>query len=151
MRALPKSTWASHLGSSIPQQLVWTGECAADYRSYTASGTGKSDTVSGTDPISGSTYPGTFPTRGEVSTLPGRALPSRTWGSHLRSWIPQRLVCTGESADYRSYTASETGRIDTASGTGPVLGLHCQSVGRSERQISVHLPCKRRSCLQRVL
>ena len=25
-----------------------------------------------------------------------------TWGSHLGSWIPQRLVCTGESVDYRS-------------------------------------------------
>jgi hypothetical protein len=31
----------------------------------------------------------------------------------LGSWIPQRLVCAGESADYRS---------DTASGTDPVLG-----------------------------
>jgi hypothetical protein len=25
-----------------------------------------------------------------------------TWGSHLGSWIPLRLVCTGESVDYRS-------------------------------------------------
>jgi hypothetical protein len=39
----------------------------------------------------------------------------------------------------------------TASGTGPVSGLHLLPGGRSERQISVHLPCKIRACLQRVL
>jgi hypothetical protein len=64
------------------------------------------------------------------------------WGSHLGYQIPQRLVCEGESADYRSYVAS---------GTGPVLGLHLQPGGRSEQQIYVHLSCKRRACLQRVL
>jgi hypothetical protein len=64
------------------------------------------------------------------------------WGSHLGSRIPQRLVCTGESVVYRSYTAS---------GTGPFLGLHLHPGGRSEHQISVHLPCKRRACLQIVL
>ena len=74
-----------------------------------------------------------------------------TWGSHLGSWIPQRLVCTGESVDYRRYITSGTGRIDTASGTGPVSGLHLLPEGRSESQISVHLPHKRRACLQRVL
>jgi hypothetical protein len=26
----------------------------------------------------------------------------RTWGSHLGSQNPQRLVCTGESVEYRS-------------------------------------------------
>jgi hypothetical protein len=34
-----------------------------------------------------------------------------TWGSYLGSRIPLRLVCTGESADYRSYTASVTGQV----------------------------------------
>ena len=51
--------------------------------------------------------------------------------SHLGSRIPQRLVCTCESADYRSntasgtdrsYTASGTDRSYTASGTDPVSG-----------------------------
>jgi hypothetical protein len=42
-----------------------------DYRSYTASGTGRSDTASGTDPISGSRHTGTFPDRAEMSTLEG--------------------------------------------------------------------------------
>jgi hypothetical protein len=39
----------------------------------------------GTDPDSGSRYPGTFPARREVSALPGRALPE-----HLGepSWFP---------------------------------------------------------------
>ena len=82
--------------------------------------------------------------------LPG-GLCLSTWGSHLWSWISQRLVCAGESADYRSYTASGTGRSYTASGIGPVSGLYLLLGGRSECQISVHLPCKRRACLQRVL
>jgi hypothetical protein len=64
-----------------------------------------------------------------------------TWGTHLWSGISQRLVCVGESADYKSYTAS---------GIGPVSGLHLLPGGRSERQISVHLPCKRRAYLQGV-
>jgi hypothetical protein len=35
--------------------------------------------------------------------------------------------------------------------TGPVSGLLLLPGGRSKHQISVHLPCKRRACLQRVL
>jgi hypothetical protein len=31
-----------------------------------------------------------------------RGLCQSTWGSHLGSWIPLRLVCAGESVDYRS-------------------------------------------------
>jgi hypothetical protein len=73
------------------------------------------------------------------------------WGTHLGSRFLQWVVCAGESEDYRSYTASGTGRSDTASGTGPVLGLHLQPRGRSECQIPVHLTCKRRAFLQRVL
>jgi hypothetical protein len=67
---------------------------------------------------------------------------SSTRGSHLGSWIPLRLVCAGESVDYKKLTAS---------GTGPVSGLHLLPGGRSEHQISVNLPCERRACLQRVL
>jgi hypothetical protein len=74
-----------------------------------------------------------------------------TWVSHPGSRITQRLVCTGESADCRSDTASGIGRSNTASGTGPVLGLHLQPRGSSKYQISVHLPCKRRACLHRIL
>jgi hypothetical protein len=49
----------------------------------------------------------------------------------LVSWVPQRPVCAGESADCRSNTASGIGRSntasgtsrsDTASGTGPIFG-----------------------------
>jgi hypothetical protein len=54
-----------------------------------------------TVPVSGSRYPGTFPARGEVSALPGRALPEYL-REHLGPWIPLRLVCTGESVDYGS-------------------------------------------------
>jgi hypothetical protein len=146
-RALRQSTWRSHLRSRIPQWLVCTGECA-DYRSYIASGTGRSNTASGTDSVSGSRHPGTFPTKGGV--YPGRLCQS-TSGSHLGSQIPKRLVCPGDNPDYKTYTSSGTGRSDTASGTGPVSGLHLLSVGRAENQISVHLTCKKSSCLQRVL
>jgi hypothetical protein len=38
-----------------------------------------------------------------------------------------------------------------ASGTGPVSGLQLLPGGMSQCQISVHLPYKRRACLQRVI
>jgi hypothetical protein len=55
-----------------------------------------------------------------VSAPLGRALPEHL-GSHLGSQITQRQVFAGESVDYRSYTAS---------GIGPVLGLHLWPGGR---------------------
>ena len=78
------STWESHLGSRIPQRLVCTYE-SVDYRSYTASGSGRSNTASGADPNSGSRHLDTFPARGGVSTPCGMALPE-----HLvePSWFP---------------------------------------------------------------
>ena len=91
----------------------------------------RSDTGSGTDPISGSRHPGTFPARGEVPTWEGSDLQSR-WESHLVSPIHLRPVCVGERAD---------GKGNTSSGTDPVSGLHLQPGGRSELQTSVHLPC----------
>jgi hypothetical protein len=67
-----QSTWGSHIGSWIPQRLVCTGE-SAGYRSYTGSGTGRSNRGSGTDLVSVSRHPGTFPDRGEVSAWEGFA------------------------------------------------------------------------------
>jgi hypothetical protein len=55
-----------------PQRLACAGE-RVDYRSYTASGTGRSNAASGTNPVLSSRYPGSFPTRGEVSTQEGSA------------------------------------------------------------------------------
>ena len=49
----------------------------------------KSSTASGTDPVLGSRLLGTFPARGEVYTLPRRALLLSNWGSHFGSWILQ--------------------------------------------------------------
>ena len=71
-----KASWGSHLGSQVPQRLVCTGE-STDYRIDTASGIGRIDTASGTDPVSGSRYQGTFPTRGEESTREGSARAGR--------------------------------------------------------------------------
>jgi len=88
--------------------------------------------------------------RGEVFTLPGRVLPE-----HLRepSWFQdssKTSLCRWECG-LQKLTASGTGRRNTDSGTGPVLGLHLLPEGRSESQIFVYLPCKRRACLQRGL
>jgi hypothetical protein len=49
----------------------------ADCRSNTASGIGRIDTASGTDPVLGSRHPGTFPARGEVSVHEGSDHQSR--------------------------------------------------------------------------
>jgi hypothetical protein len=74
-------------------------ECAP--QKLTASGTGWSHRASEAAPFSGSRHPATFPVRGQVSAQPRRALPQ-----HLRktSWFqdPAKVVCTGESVDYRS-------------------------------------------------
>ena len=63
-----------------------------------------------------------------------------TWGSNLWNWISQRLVCTGESVDYRRCRASGTGRNDIASGTDPVLGLHLCPGGRSKHRYLCTFP-----------
>jgi hypothetical protein len=109
------------------------GECGL--QKLTASGTGGSHRASRADHISGSRHPGTFPARGEVCAPPGRALPQHL-GETFGSWIPPRLVCAGESVDFRSYTDS---------GKSPVSALHLLPGGRSKRQIFVHFPCKRRA------
>jgi hypothetical protein len=83
----------------------------------------------------GSRYSGTFPARGGSDS-------QRRWGSHLVSQVPWRPVCLGQLTDCG---------VNTSSGTGPVSGTHLQSGGKFEHQTSVHLPCKRRADLQRVL
>jgi hypothetical protein len=73
----------------------------------------------------------------------GRALTARAGaGAILCPSFLRDQSATGESADFRG---------NTPSGTGPVSGFRFQPGGRSERQTSVHLLCKRRACLQRVL
>ena len=106
-----------------------------------ASRTGRSHRASEADSISSSRHPDMFPARGEESILPGRTLPE-----HLRepSWF---LDPTETSLNRWECGLQKL----TDSGTGPVSGLHLLPGGKSECQISVHLPCKRRACLQRVL
>jgi hypothetical protein len=109
------------------------GECGL--QKLRASGTGRNNTASGADPILGSRHPGTFLPEERCPPHLG-GLCQSTWGSHLWSGISQRPDCVGESAKYISYEAS---------GTSPVLGLHLLPGDRSECQISVQLPCKRRA------
>jgi hypothetical protein len=58
--------------------------------------------------------------------LAQEGFPRAPGGGHFWSWISMRLVCTGESADYRGYTAS---------GTGTDSGLQLLPGGRSQCQI----------------
>jgi hypothetical protein len=107
----------------------------------TASGTGRSHRPSEAAPFSGSRHPGTFPARGEVFAQPGRVL-----SEHLQetSWF--------QGSTKTSLSRWECGLHKlTASGTGPVSGLYLLPGGKSECQISVQLPWKRKACLQRVL
>ena len=130
-RALPdhlgEPSWVPH-----PSVLVCTGECE-DYRSNTASGT---------DPVLGSRHPVTFPARGEVSNREASA--SEHLGEPSWSQIPQRLVCAGESADYRSYTASGQARFQSyisSQKAGPNTRYLCIFPARGElacREYSDH-------------
>jgi hypothetical protein len=73
------------------------------------------------------------------------------WGSHLGSQIPQILVCTGESVDYRSYTASgDRQKLQSFLDRFCFRPLSSASTQAWTPDI-VHLPCKRRACMQRVL
>jgi hypothetical protein len=125
-----------------------SSECAL--QRLAASGTGGSHRASGAAPFSGSRSPATFLARGHVSARPGRFLPQDrkkpSWFRDSTESSLHRWEC-----GLQKLTASVTGQSNTASGKGPVLGLHLRPGGRSECQISVHLPCKRRACLQRVL
>jgi hypothetical protein len=56
----------------LPKRLVWAGD-SPDYRSYTASGIGRSNTAYRTDTFSGSKNLCTFTARGEVSAQEGSA------------------------------------------------------------------------------
>jgi hypothetical protein len=87
-----QSTWGSHFGSWISQRLVCAGE-SVDYRSYTASGTGRSDTASGAEPVSSSRHPGTFPATGEVYTPPGRDLPEHLGEPSLVQDLSETSLC----------------------------------------------------------
>jgi hypothetical protein len=92
-------------------------------------------TASETDPISGSRHPGTFPARGELSALPGRALLE-----HLGepSWFPdpsETSLCRWECGQQK-LTASVTGWSNTTSGTGPVSAfIFCQERSPNTRYL----------------
>jgi hypothetical protein len=80
----------------------------------------------GQTPVSGSRYPGTFPTRGEVAAWEGSDCWSRR-ESHLVSWVLQRPVCAGERTECRG---------NASNGTGPVSSLHLQQeAGLSSRPL----------------
>jgi hypothetical protein len=83
------------------------------------------------NPFSGSRHPGTFPARGEV-------LCQSTWGSHLGSRIPPRLVSFCDGPKLQSFWDRTCFRPSSSAG------------GMSKCQVSVHLPCKR-TCLQKVI
>jgi hypothetical protein len=96
--------------------------------------------------VSGSRHPGTFPVRGEVSTMPGRALPEHLGvpGS-LQDYSAQVRVWTTEANSFCDRMKQHSFWERSCFGPSLLPG------DRSECQRSVHLPCKRRACLKRVL
>jgi hypothetical protein len=86
----------------------------------TTSESGRNNTASEADTVSGSRHWGTFPVRGEVSTPPKRALLGHL-GEPSLIWISQRLDCVGESDEYGSYRTS---------GIGPISDFLLQPGGR---------------------
>jgi hypothetical protein len=123
-----KAGWGSHLGSQVPQKPICSGE-SADCRKKTK--------LLGQEEV-------TQLLKQILFRAPDIWAPSLPEKMREPSWahIPQRPVCASEHTDCRG---------NTSSGTGPVLGLHLQPGGRTEHLTSVHLPCKRRACQQRVL
>jgi hypothetical protein len=116
-------------------------EVTLGLQKLTDSGTSGSHRASATVHVSGSIQPGTFLDRGEVSAQPGRELSEHLWET---SWFPDSTKT--------SLHRWECGQQKlTASGTGTVSGLHLLPGVKSKHQMSVHLPWKRRACLQRVL
>jgi hypothetical protein len=99
----------------------------------------RSNTASGTDPILGlHLQPGS---KSELQTF--------THLPHLGGlWLLEQVR---EPSCIPSPWETTGCRNNTASGTGPISGLHLQPGSRSECQTSVQLPCKRRACLQKVL
>jgi hypothetical protein len=97
-------------------------------------------------PFSGSRHLATFPAWGQVSTRPQRALPQHQWKT-CWFWDSAESRLNRWQCGLRKLTASVTDQRNTASGKGPGLGLHLRPGRRSERQISVHLPCQRRPSL----
>jgi hypothetical protein len=134
----PEHLWEPSLFPDPAKTSLHRWECGL--QKLTASGTGRSHRDSVADPVSGSRHPGTFPDRGEVSAQPWRALPE-----HLRE--PSSFPDPAKTSLHRWECGWQ--KI-TDSGTVPVSGLHLLPGGNSEQQISVHLLCKRRACLQRV-
>ena len=76
----------------------WTAKGErADCRSHTASGTGRSNTASETDLISGSRHPGTFPTRGEVSAQEYySAIKNKEFMKFLGKWMELENIILSE-------------------------------------------------------
>ena len=137
-----------HLGSQNPLKLVGTSECGL--HKLTASGTGGSHRASEATPFLHSRHPGNFPIRGEVSAQTRREFPEELQET---SWFPDSTETSLHrwECGLQKLTVSVTGQSNAASGKGPLLGIHLWPGGWSECQISVHLPCKRIACLQRML
>jgi hypothetical protein len=138
-RPLPEHLWETSWIRDSTETTLHRGECGL--QKLTASRIGGSHRTSEAAPFSGSRKLGNFPARGWVSPQPGMAFPE-----HLEE--TSRILDSTETTLHRWECGLQK---LTASGTGPVCGLHLLPGGKSKHQISVHLPWKRRACLQKVL
>jgi hypothetical protein len=74
----------------------------------------------------------------------------RFWGSHLGSGTPQRVVYTGESVDNWNNGFCDRPKQHSF-WERSCFGPSSSARRRSKQQITLHLPWKRRPCLQRLL
>jgi hypothetical protein len=137
----------SHLSSRTPPWAVCRWECGL--QRLAASGTGESHRASGAVPFLGSRHPATFLARGQGSTQPGRPLPQ-----NLRE--PSWFQDSAESSLHRWRCGLLKQPLLWQAKSTQLLETSCFRPSSSARrrfkcQITVHLPWKRRACLQRLL
>jgi hypothetical protein len=140
--------------AGAPGEAILVSRCLSKWecglQELTASGTGRSHTASGADPVSGSRHLGTFLARGEVSAPPRRALLEHLGEPSLvRDLSETRLYRLGVLTT--EATKLQDRQKQYSFWDSPCFGLHLLPGGKSKLQISVHLPCKSRAWLQRVL
>jgi hypothetical protein len=137
----------SHLGSGTLWWAVCRWECGIQRPAV--SGTGESHRASEAAPfLAPDNRP---PSWSEHRCLPGPGgFCLRFRGSHLGSGTPRRAVCTGESVVYWNNGFCDRPKQHSF-WERSCFGPSSSARRRSKYQITVHLPWKRRACLERLL
>jgi hypothetical protein len=132
------SRWGSHLGSRVPQRTFCAGQLA-DWEGW-AKGLQKQHS---------------FWNRPHFRLQTSGHIPRQRWGSRLGVlWPPEQVrepSCVPHPSETSLYRWACRLQRQHIFWDRSCFGLHLQPGGRTGHQTCVHLPCKRRTCLQRVL